>query len=138
MKKLLFKLKNGDETTGFIEIKNAKIFVCSVINKNWGWFVSQSPWFPEGRTLLKFNISEDVVDEIVFNSIHPFVFKDRFGNKVFEEDKVYYGGNKAVVKSNNDDFGYFLEFLDFEETKEKQTIILHKEMSSVIKLVQDE
>lgn len=72
-----------------------------------------------------------------------FVTKDKNDKDVFADDKVNYAGyNKALIKQNDDDFGYHLEFVDLPamepiKTEKRLTNILYREMCKDIELIED-
>jgi len=78
----------------------------------------------------------------IWDAAHPFVCQDKNGKRVFEDDNVIYGCQRAIVKQNDGDFGYHLEFMDLPvmepiKTGKKVTNILYREMCKDIELIKE-
>ena len=88
-----------------------------------------------------YDVSEAV--EVIPETVGQFVTKDKNNDDVFVDDKVDYVGHKAIIKQNDGDFGYHLEFVDLpsmesQKTGKKVTNILYREMCNEIELLEEE
>lgn len=119
----LYELKKDGKTVGYCEW-----------TEDWGW-----KYYNDLESENKF--THFMVPQIGL-TVHPFVTKDKNGKDVFAGDKVNYVGNKAIIKQNDGDFGYHLEFMDLPamesiKTGRKVTNNLYREMCKDIELIED-
>jgi len=127
MSEYLFQLEKNETEIGYLKIDRGIYYATNLEKANW-------------RAIR--HIDVPTYNLIIQCIAHPFVFKDKHGNNIFEDNKVDCGGYKAIVKQNDGDFGYHLEFIDLApmepiKTGKKLTNILYRETCKDIELIKE-
>jgi hypothetical protein len=125
----LFKLKKDGKVVGYARLMPSiqcdfHLFVSKSIRKN------LQTWRPSFKKYIQ------------ADSIHPYVCDDKNSEPVFVGDKVDYVSHKAIVRQNDGDFGYHLEFTKLQamspiKTDRKLTNVLYQAMFKEIELIKD-